>query len=72
MKRHRVYHGLCVVVEEGVPTPRGEGVRITLPDGSQCTAAPTEDHPNIEAATSYAVNRWRVDRWSEAGKRGAI
>ena len=72
MTRSRIFQGLCVRVEENVPTPRGEGVRITLPDGSRVLAAPTRDHPTLDAATCYAVNKWRVDKWAESGHGGVI
>ncbi len=72
MTRHRTFRGLVVKVEENVPTPRGEGCRVTMPDGSQVVCAPTSDHPTLDAAACYAVQSWRVDRWRESGHGGAI
>ena len=72
MKRLRNFQGIEVVTHDGQPTRFGEGVRITLPDGSTRVAAANESHRTLDAATCYAVNLWAVERWRAAGSRGVI
>jgi len=72
VKHGRILRGIKVEVEYGIPTPRGEGARVTLPDGSEIIVHRTDDHDELDGSICYRVQQWRVDKWAEAGEGWAI
>lgn len=69
----RNFQGIEVAVEYGVPTERGESARIVMPNGDERVAVLDPDRKNgREECIAFAVNRWRVQQWREAGEQRPI
>jgi hypothetical protein len=68
----RTFRGVKVDVEYGVPTMRGEGARVVLPDRSEIIVTKTDDHDELDGSICYQVQKWRVAKWRESGHGGVI
>lgn len=67
MMRGLSFQGIEVSVDyDSRRLPVGHAM-VVLPDGTEREVQRTEDHPTIDSAICYAVNKWRVDRWREEG-----
>lgn len=58
MTETRTFHGIEVRVERGIPSPDGENVRITFPDGSSRVSRLSAAR-NLDVAAAFEVDVWR-------------